>query len=44
MSDLPDHEAKKQRRPVLTPKFAVEHAGLLGFGSLGPRRGLIGAR
>ena len=34
--------AKKQRGPVLGPKFAVEHAGLVGFGSRGPRRGLIG--
>ena len=38
-SDLP-----KQRRPVLRPEFAVEHAGLLGFGSRGPRRGLIDMR
>ena len=34
--------AKTQRRPVLRPKFAAEHAGLLGFGSRGPRRGLYG--
>ena len=34
--------AQKQRRPVLRPEFAVEHAGIVGFGSLGPRRGLIG--
>ena len=35
---------EKQRRPVLRPEFAVEHAGLIGFGSRGPRRGLVGMR
>ena len=34
---------KKQRRPVLRPDFAVEHAELLGFDSPGPLRALVGA-